>query len=191
MHAIRVGKADTILVTPNDWSTLSNGTVDGAPTGLHRYVGEQRFVFVLLNVTDGDGDLVSYDLERKEYNGDFTDASGNGLHGHRTGGVAVPGRFGLGVSLDGTDEYVSAPDTNNELDWINDSMTVAFWVKPDKDYTSASGWAWSFGREGLWRLGYDHDGSNGMNGVRFEVTQSASPYKVHAAETATSLYAGR
>lgn len=33
---------------PNDWSTLSNGT-----TGLHRYVGEQRFVFALLNVTDG------------------------------------------------------------------------------------------------------------------------------------------
>jgi len=43
----RVGKANTLLLTPNDGSTLSNGIVDGEPTGLHRYVGEQRFAFVL------------------------------------------------------------------------------------------------------------------------------------------------
>ena len=55
---VRVGKANSLLLTPNDWSTVSNGTVDGEPTGLHRYAGENRFVFVLLNVTDGHGDLV-------------------------------------------------------------------------------------------------------------------------------------
>jgi hypothetical protein len=46
-NPFRVGKANTLLMTPNDWSTLSNGTVDGEPTGLHRYVGE--------NPTSGDG----------------------------------------------------------------------------------------------------------------------------------------
>jgi len=58
----RVGKANTLLMTPNDWSTLSNGTVDGSPTGLHRYAGENRFVFVLLNVTDGHGNLALDDV---------------------------------------------------------------------------------------------------------------------------------
>ena len=28
----RVGKANTLPMVPNDWSTLSNGTVDGRPT---------------------------------------------------------------------------------------------------------------------------------------------------------------
>jgi len=46
-NAVRVGKANTLLLTPNDWSTLSNGAGDGEPTGLHRYVGE--------NPTSGDG----------------------------------------------------------------------------------------------------------------------------------------
>lgn len=46
-RVFRVGKANSLLLTPNDWSTLSNGTVDGTPTGLHRYSGENRFVFVL------------------------------------------------------------------------------------------------------------------------------------------------
>jgi len=47
VRVFRVGKANTLPMTPNDWSTLSNGTVDGEPTGLHRFVGENRFVFVL------------------------------------------------------------------------------------------------------------------------------------------------
>ena len=58
----RVGKANTILMVPNDGPTLSNGTVNGAPSGLHGYAGEKRFVFVLRNVTNGVGDIVSHDL---------------------------------------------------------------------------------------------------------------------------------
>ncbi len=38
------------------------------------------------------------------------------------------------------------------LGWINDAFTVAFWVRPDQDYTGGSAWAWSFGRPNLWRL---------------------------------------
>jgi len=47
VRVFRFGEANTLLLTPNDWSTLSNGTVDGEPTGLHRFVGE--------NPTSGDG----------------------------------------------------------------------------------------------------------------------------------------
>src|SRR5207249_814113 len=31
LKVVRVGKANTILVVPNDWSTLSNGTIAGVP----------------------------------------------------------------------------------------------------------------------------------------------------------------
>lgn len=57
-----MGKASVLLLMSNDWSNLSNRTVDGQRTGLHRSVGEQRFVFVLLNITDGHGNLASYDM---------------------------------------------------------------------------------------------------------------------------------
>lgn len=32
-NPFRVGKSNTLLLVSNDWSTLSNGTVDGEPTG--------------------------------------------------------------------------------------------------------------------------------------------------------------
>jgi len=43
---MKVGKVNTLLIVPMDYSTIFNGS-----TGLHRYVGEQKFVFVLLNVS--------------------------------------------------------------------------------------------------------------------------------------------
>jgi len=154
-------------MTPNDWSTLSNGTVDGSPTGLHRYVGENRFVFVLLNVTDGHGNLVSYDLETKDWNGVYTDLSGNSQPGYHSGVTPETGRFGVAARLSGSGSYVSTPDDYNRLDWINTSMTVAFWIRPDEDYVGGTGWRWSTGREGLWRLGYYNEGT--FHGLRFEV----------------------
>ena len=42
---------------------------------------ERRFVFASLNVTDGAGDLVSYDVQTKRAFGDHADASGNDLWG--------------------------------------------------------------------------------------------------------------
>jgi len=45
LKTVKVGKENTLLVVPNDWSTVFNGT------NVHRYVGEQKFAFVLLNVT--------------------------------------------------------------------------------------------------------------------------------------------
>ena len=46
VRTVKVGKENTLLVIPGDWSTVQNGS-----TGLHRYVSEQKFVFVFLNVT--------------------------------------------------------------------------------------------------------------------------------------------
>jgi hypothetical protein len=85
--------------------------VDGTPTGLHRYAGEQRFVFVLLNVTDGHRNLASYDLETKDWNGAYTDLSGNGLTGYHSGVTPEPGRFGLAARLSGSGSYVMNDNT--------------------------------------------------------------------------------
>ena len=185
IRVFRVGKANTLLMTPNDWSTLSNGTADGEPTGLHRYVGENRFVFVLLNVTDGHGNLASYDMETKDWDGVYKDFSGTGLAGYHSGVTPEIGRFGLGARLSGSGSYVSTPDDYDKLDGIDDALTVAFWIRPDEDYVSQAGWKWSTGRQGLWRLGFA-DGK-----VRFEVTQNVVPYTVHFAEATHPLYAGR
>jgi len=95
IRVFRVAKSNTLLLVPNDWNTLSNGTVDAMPTGRHRYVGEQRFVFVLLNVTDGHGNLASYDLETKDWNGAYADPSGNGLPAYHVGATPEPTSFGL------------------------------------------------------------------------------------------------
>src|SRR5437867_8875840 len=151
VRVVRVGKANTLLMAPNDWSTLSNGTVDGRPTGLHRYAGEQRFVFGLLNVTDGHGDVGSYDFETKDKDGLYADLSGNLTS---TGGSTLseaPGYFGLGARMSGQGTYpfVNWPD---RLNVITTAMTVAFWVRPDVDYVSGgSNWTWSFGRLDPWR----------------------------------------
>ena len=77
VRTMKVGKTNTLIVAPNDWSTLSNGTVDGRPSGLHRYVGEQRFVFTLLNVTDGVGSALDWDMETRNTGGTLRDLSGN------------------------------------------------------------------------------------------------------------------
>jgi len=45
LKTVKVGKENTLLVVPSDWSTVFNGT------NVHRYVGEQKFAFVLFNVT--------------------------------------------------------------------------------------------------------------------------------------------
>ncbi len=187
-NVFRVGKANTLLLTPNDWSTLSNGTVDGEPTGLHRFVGENRFVFVLLNVTDGHGDLVSYDLETRETSGSsssvYTDLSGNGHTGSLIGSVTPDrGAFGLAARLGASGSYVQANGGTTRLNWINASMTVAAWIRPDTDYVSQSGWQWSLGRTNLWRLGFT-GGS-----VRFEVKDTNGG--LHAAQATYALYAGR
>ena len=191
IHVVRVGKANTLLITPGDWSTLSNGTVDGRATGYHRYVGEQRFAFALLNVTDGDGDVVSYDLETKD--GDFgpdyySDSSGNGLHACHAGDTPVGvARFGGGVLLSGSNSLVAVCGVNPsaKLNQVYQAFTVSFWIRPDKDYNgTGTGWAWSFGRKDLWRVGYDR----AVGGVEVAVNDSGSgqwrsasaPYSLHA-----------
>jgi hypothetical protein len=160
-RVFRVGKANTLLLTPNDGSTLSNGTVDGEPTGLHRYVGENRFVVVLLNVTDGRGDLASYDLETKDWNGAYADLSGNGIPAYHVGATPEPTRFGLGARLSGSGSFATV-DSPTQLNWVNDTMTVALWIRPDEDYVGGAEWRWSVGRKDLWRLGYHNNGTRNL-----------------------------
>ncbi len=189
LGVVRVGKANTLLIVPNDWSTLTNGTVDGVPSGLHRYVGEQRFVFGLLNVTDGDGDLVSYDIESRIGGpGGFfyADSSGNGLDACHAGDSRAAGYFGDGARLSGSGSYLEAcGDSVPILTEIDTAFTVAFWVKPETDYVDGAGWAWSFGRQDLWRLGF----YNPAQGVRFAVTDTSN--NVHAIEAVHPLYTDR
>ena len=189
VRVLRVGKANTLLVTPRDWSTLSNGTVDGTPSGLHRYVGENRFVFALLNVTDGQGNVASYDLETKESTGMYTDASSNAIHACPEGSVTnATGYFGSGVSLSGsgTDLYTCTSGATTKLNAIYQSMTVAFWIKPDADYVaSGTGWAWSFGRKDLWRVGFDLS----VPGLRFSVNDPTAGWRSAAA--VFPVYTGR
>ena len=89
----------------------------------------------------------------------------------------------LAARLGGSGSYVQGPGGTTKLNWINTSMTVAAWIRPDTDYVSQSGWQWSLGRTNLWRLGFV--GGN----VRFEVKDTNGG--LHAAQAAYALYAGR
>lgn len=52
LKTIRQGKVNTLLIVPNDYSTVLNQSARFAGKDLgHRYLGEQRFVFLLLNCT--------------------------------------------------------------------------------------------------------------------------------------------
>ena len=83
--------------------------------------------------------------------------------------------------------YVYGGANWGRLDWVNGSMTLALWIRPDKDYKSGGGWQWSFGRDAgaarIWRLGYYG------SGVRFEVHNASDAS--FAVASAMSLYAGR
>jgi len=62
------------------------------------------------------------------FDGDATDSSGNGNDGTLMGGATYgTGMFGQAVSLDGSDDYVSVPDSTS-LD-ITSDITVEGWIK--------------------------------------------------------------
>src|SRR5207249_3880425 len=78
-----------------------------------------------------------------------------------------------------------ASGVSDKLNWINGSFTVAAWVKPDTDYVNSTSWRWSFGRQGLWRLGF----YGPAQGVKFEVNDHGTG--THSAQAVYPLYAGR
>ncbi len=75
------------LLTPNDWSGVFNGSA-----GLHRYQGEPRFTFLLLNVTDGCGNVVHTDFESLLGANRLQDFSGNSVYLNLQGSRSVSGR---------------------------------------------------------------------------------------------------
>ena len=99
--------------------TLSNPTnaVLGTTT-VHTYT---------INDNDSGGNaglVVAYGFE--EGSGNTTqDSSGNGNHGTLTNGVSrVAGQLGLGVSFDGSNDYVATGNTQNLARW-----TISGWVR--------------------------------------------------------------
>ncbi len=82
---------------------------------------------------------------------------------------------------------ISSPWHYNRLplNSVDGDFTVAPWVKPETDYIDGASWRWSFGRDGLWKLGfYGPD-----EGVRFEVKDGSD--NLHAIHAVHPLYTGR
>src|SRR5881296_3212299 len=115
----------------------------------------------------------------------YADFSGNGLYACHAGDSVAPGYFGLGARLSGSGSFLSpcSYGVSDKLNWINGSFTVASWVKPETDYVNGTGWRWSFGRQGLWRIGFF---GQPTNGVKFEVTDTGSA--VHSVQAVYPLY---
>jgi len=171
IRTVRFAKTNTILMTPTDWSTVLNGS-----TGLHRFVGEQRFAVLNLNVVDAGGMEAYWNMERTEdylsqtY---FTDLTGH-YHRARRGS---PGTMDLTQGIWGKGLHM-VPGIGNEYPWVADDnmldfsgeMTVSFWVKPHVNYDSNSNegrWYWSVGKWEAWTLGWF--GGEGLHGLKFVV----------------------
>jgi len=166
IRTFRVGKLNTLLLTPNDWSGVFNGS-----TGLHRYQGEQRFAFVLLNVTDAYGDKFHADMESFLGPTQLQDQSpakrSLAVYGSP---VAVPGWHGKALRFDGVDDNVLTLDGTG-LD-TPVTLQVSLFFRPDRDYVPESGSAFygfaeraASGTDWLWRFGWDAS----VDGLRFDV----------------------
>jgi hypothetical protein len=114
--------------------------------------------------------------------GTTADVSGSNLPGTLTSSATIlsGGRFGNGLSLNGTSNYVSVTDgTGSALDTITTAMTIDTWVNFD---TTTTAWSWiagkqiSYGGTALFRLYFD-DGlncSNSQKRVRFVVNNGTT-----------------
>ena len=74
--------------------------------------------------TDGNGDLVSYDMESKNVWGAYTDASPNAVDACYNGVTPVQAYFGGGLRLDGTSSSLFKACSPTKLDWVNCGMCV-------------------------------------------------------------------
>jgi len=159
IRTLRLGKANTLLATPGDWSGVFNGS-----TGLHRYQGEQRFAFVLLNVTDGYGNVTATDFETTLGSSRLADLGPQGMTLNLLGSPkSVPGMLqGKAYQFDGTDDRVSGNAADaSKLDLITTGLTISLLFRPDRDYVSESGSAFhAFAERSLddgnfvWRFGW-------------------------------------
>jgi len=160
---------NTRLLTPNDWSGVSNGS-----TGLHRYQGEQRFAFVLLNVTDGNGDAMHVDMETFAGQTQMADVSPHGATLQVNGGPrTVAGWHGKALEFDGVDDSVQSQSAGG-LNDATAALTVSLFFRPGRDYFPESGSAfYAFAQRSgaggtLWRFGWDA----AIGGLRFEIQDS-------------------
>ena len=181
IRTFRVAKLNTRLLTPNDWSGVINGS-----TGLHRYQGEQRFAFVLLNVTDGYGNVAHADMETLTFVNALQDFSPNGLTLWTYGDPpVVPAVHGRGMAFDGTDDKVqTGSGSATALNAITTAMTVSLFFRPGQDYDSTlAGSAFhAFAEradsgETLWRFGWDA----ATDSLAFRIRSGSTDYTVSMA----------
>ena len=183
VRTLRLGKVNTLLATPGDWSGVFNGS-----TGLHRYQGEQRFAFVLLNVTDGVGNVTATDFETTLGATRLADLGPQGLQLNLFGSPkSVPGLKGKALQFDGNDKVQTVDGTGLAAT----DLTVSLLFRPDRDYAAASatGKVHAFaersdGTTTLWRFGWKEDTGK----LRWGVWDTGGTE--HYAEVAYALYAG-
>ena len=94
----------------------------------------------VLRLTASDGDLITTDdvtitaaglIGHWQMEGDLTDAAPPENNAGGTGSPTyVPGRIGQALSLNGTTQYATVPDSP-DLD-ISNAITIAGWIKPTK-----------------------------------------------------------
>jgi len=186
IRVFRVSKGNTLLLTPNDWSGVFNGS-----TGLHRYQAEQRFVFLLFNVTDGRGDLFHADMESDLGPTTLQDTSTHQRALPVDGTVRkVPGWHGDALEFNGVNTSVRTPDGAG-LDTL--SLTVSLFFRPGMDYDAGlagSGFYAFAERDGaaglLWRFGWDAT----IDGLRFEARDAVSAAVHTISKAAFPLYRG-
>jgi hypothetical protein len=191
IRTVKSGKVNTLLMTPTDWSTVLNSS----SSTLHRFVGEQRFAVLNVNVADSTGAEAYWNTQGFSGSGNdkyFEDITG---HSHkalqRTSGPDIEvtqGWLGKGLRLENSQNQYLEVLHDPKLDFTGE-MTVSFWINPDRDYNSGCSvgddWEWAVGKDDGWWIGY-YCGS--VKGIKFQVYES--PQVQHEVTKAVNLEQG-
>ncbi len=140
---------DTLAYT---WSANSGTLLDSGMVAIWTAPSLSGDYYVSCRVDDGNGgqDLDSIGVVVRDFsivqtgrlvafypfNGDASDASGNGHHGTVSGAILVADRFGnpgSAYSFDGLNDYIRIP--NHDSLNFQQAMTVNFWLRVDQFYT--------------------------------------------------------
>jgi len=176
------------------WNPLPTDPTNNDPDadGLFTVQETYGIAFVLLNVTDGHGNVAHADMETLAFSNALQDFSPNGLTLWTFGDpTIVPAVHGRGMAFDGTDDKVqTGSESATALNAITTAMTVSLFFRPAVDYDSTlAGSAFhafaerSDSGETLWRFGWDAS----TDSLSFRIRSGSTDYTV---STAYSLHKG-
>lgn len=168
------GLSVTSHTSPSNGSVTIDANGDYTYTPDSGYTGDDSFTYtitaddgttstatVYITVFDMDGTLIAeYRLDECAYDGDndVRDNSINNLHGETVNGVnKTDAKVCKGASFDGSDDYIEIP--NDAKFNITGSMTVSFWVYPERDTTDEYYVSKYDGSDG-WRIWFDNRSSD-------------------------------